>query len=173
MEKQIIEKVKVSAVCDQDSPKFERMEGKEQHCYTSITKTCQTQRTSRETSTYPSFPNCKLFIFQTLFGNCQFGNYLKLFGNCQFGNFPKLFGNCHFGNFQTLFRNCPQDHIRCGISTFVSTHRASFQSAPAQQIFSLQPIIILHNHSLASKNQMVACLRGGFGFCLECESQLY
>ena len=63
MEKQIIEKVKVSAVCDQDSPKFERMEGKEQHCYTSITKTCQTQRTSLEISTYPSPSNWKLFIF--------------------------------------------------------------------------------------------------------------
>ena len=64
MEKQIIEKVKVSAVCDQDSPKFERMEGKEQHCYTSITKTCQTQRTSLETSTYSSVPlGSELSIF--------------------------------------------------------------------------------------------------------------
>ena len=54
MEEQIREKVKVSAVCDQDSLKFERRGGKEQHCYTSITKTCQTQRTSLETYTYPS-----------------------------------------------------------------------------------------------------------------------
>ena len=55
VEEQIREKVKVSAVWDQDSLKFERREGKEQHCYTSITKTCQTQRTSLETSTYPQF----------------------------------------------------------------------------------------------------------------------
>ena len=62
MEEQIREKVKVSAVCDQDSLKFERREGKEQHCYTSITKTCQTQRTSLETSTYPSpSPQFKTF----------------------------------------------------------------------------------------------------------------
>ena len=65
MEEQIREKVKVSAVCDQDSLKFERREGKEQHCYTSITKTCQTQRTSLETSTYP-FLSLKLFIFEII-----------------------------------------------------------------------------------------------------------
>ena len=73
MEKQIREKVKVSAVCDQDSLKFERREGKEQHCYTSITKTCQTQRNSLETSTYPSlslqFKTFDIWDYSEIFKN--------------------------------------------------------------------------------------------------------
>ena len=45
-----------------DSTEFES--GKEQHCYTSITKSCQTQRTSLETSTYSSVPlGSELSIF--------------------------------------------------------------------------------------------------------------
>ena len=51
-----------------DSTEFES--GKEQHCYTSITKSCQTQRTSLETSTYPSLP-----LRWKLFGSC---NYLEM-----------------------------------------------------------------------------------------------